>query len=117
MTASDTQNTLLRLVFPHTAVLRACYMPFLQHKGLFVPSLKSRELGERLFLVLRLPCQNLTVSGMVSVCWITPRHSSDGREPGFGLHFDENACELRAAVESVVGADSIDQQTLVSYTL
>lgn len=92
-------------------------MPFLRHKGLFVPSRQARELGEKLFLVLRLGQRNLTVAGTVSVCWITPELSNDGREAGYGLHFDETAAELKAAVESAVGPGMITLSRAVSYTL
>ena len=109
MQPSTPERRMLRLTVSDAAVLRACYMPFLQHKGLFVPSSQSRTLGEKFFLVLTLKPYNLTVAGLVTVCWITPVHCSDGRDPGFGLHFDASAVELSAAIESVLAAEVTEQ--------
>ncbi|MDO8908955.1 MAG: pilus assembly protein [Pseudohongiella sp.] len=117
MKPSTMRPGMLRLAFSDTDVLKACYMPFLKRKGLFVPSTQMREMGEKLFLVVQLKQQNLTVAGMASVCWITPNYCSDGRETGYGLHFDDDAGELSAAIASAVGADNVCSQRTVSYTL
>lgn len=125
MQTTTTERHMLRLTVSDAAVLRACYMPFLQHKGLFVPSLQSRKLGEKLFLVLTLKSDNRVVAGLATVCWITPAYCSDGRDQGFGLHFDAAAAELCEAIESVLAAEVSTQspgQTpeshqAVSYTL
>jgi type IV pilus assembly protein PilZ len=117
MKTLNTEHRVLKLLIPDISVLRACYMPFLQRKGLFVPSIQYRELGEKFFLVLRLAQHQQSAAGMVSVCWITPKYASDGREPGYGLHFDEGADELTAVIESVLGASAVNTQSVVSYTL
>lgn len=117
MNSCKAANCMLRLTVSDSRVLGTCYMPFLRHKGLFVPSLQSRELGERVFLVLTLRQQNKTAAGMADVCWITPQFCSTGREPGFGLHFDEGADELRTLIESGLSADKNGRQIEVSYTL
>ncbi|MBU2097955.1 MAG: pilus assembly protein PilZ [Gammaproteobacteria bacterium] len=117
MKPSNHAPAMLRLALSDNAVLGACFMPFLQHKGLFVPSLKNRNLGEKVFLVLTLKTLNLTVAGMATVCWITPTFSSDGRAPGYGLHFDEGAIELRAAVAGILSDVEDLTDASISYTL
>jgi type IV pilus assembly protein PilZ len=114
---STTAHRITRLAFSDTDVLKACYMPFLKRKGLFIPSAQTRKLGEKLFLVLRLPQQDVTVAGMVCVCWITPEYSSDGQESGYGVHFDEGAEELASAITSVLGIDETGAAHTASYTL
>jgi type IV pilus assembly protein PilZ len=114
---STTGPKILRLAFSDTDVLRACYMPFLKRKGLFIPSAQTRKLGEKLFLVLRLTQQDLTVAGMACVCWITPEYSSDGQESGYGVHFDEGADALASAITAALGIDEASAAHTVSYTL
>lgn len=121
------EQKIVRLSIPDSAVLRACYMPFLQRKGLFIPSAQVRVIGDRVFLIVRLLSQNLTVAGMGSVCWVTPKFCSDGREPGFGVHFDSSAAELVAAIESALSlkkegldhdlSDKHNTPPALSYTL
>lgn len=109
---------LLRLCIADNAVLRACYMPFLLHKGLFVPSRHSRKLGEKLFLILTLANRDVTAAGMARVCWITPAFCSDGREAGYGVHFDQTSVELRTLIESALSAaDDAGEQMVAGYTL
>lgn len=119
---SDNKNTtapLLRLAIPDLAVLRACYMPFLQGKGLFVPGSDFRELGEKLFLILRLGPQALTVAGSASVCWWTPPDCSDGREAGLGLHFlsePGTVSPLQDVIEALL-RENTEAGSCLGYTL
>lgn len=103
MLPSKTESSapaLIKIAITSMDVLSACYMPFLDRKGVFIPSGHIRELGDRVFLVLRLGPDQKFAAGAAQVCWITPPHSSDGQVSGFGLHFDNENSELAQTIES-----------------
>jgi type IV pilus assembly protein PilZ len=91
---------LIKIAIPTIEMLSACYMPFLERKGLFIPSAQQRSVGETVFLVLRLGAENGFCAGSARVCWTTPTHCSDGRIAGFGLHFDDEHGELAQSVQT-----------------
>lgn len=68
--------------------LLASYMPFLKNGGLFIPTDKSFELGDEVFVLLNLmeEPQRYPVTG--KVVWITPRGALGGRSPGVGIQFN-----------------------------
>ena len=104
------QPALLRLAFYNTDVLAASALPFLQHRGIFVPSARPVTLGQRFFVMLRATVDDddEVAAGLASVCWITPEGSSDGRSPGFGLHFDSEAIELKRMLEVAISGQKED---------
>jgi len=107
---------LIKIAIPTTDMLSACYMPFLERKGLFIPSDQQRCVGEAVFLVLRLGAENRFSAGSAHVCWTTPTHCSDGRVAGFGLHFDDEHGELAQSIQtSLIRNDHLSVQR--SYTL
>jgi type IV pilus assembly protein PilZ len=92
-------------------VLAASALPFLQHRGVFIPSARAVTLGQRFFILLRINTDDIEVAtGLGSVCWITPEGSSDGRSPGFGLHFDSDAIELQRMLEVAISGEKDDHR-------
>ena len=103
------QPALLRLGFYNHEVLAASALPFLQHRGIFIPSARAVMLGQRFFILLRAGTDDVEfAAGLGSVCWITPEGSSDGRSPGFGLHFDSDANELQRMLEVAISCKKDD---------
>ena len=81
--------------------LYASYMPFLKNGGLFIPTDKTFELGDEVFLLLSLmeETERFPVTG--KVVWITPR-TTPGRQMGIGIQFS--------------GIDGVDvQQKIETY--
>lgn len=116
-TVQDSQTVaMLRLTFCNNAVLTAWRMAYLQHQGVFVPSSRQVMLGQRFFVILQVEEAGDTHStaGLARVCWITPEGSSDGRAPGFGVHFDSSAVALRDAVLRAAEHQSADAGATVN---
>lgn len=67
--------------------LLAAYMPYLKNGGIFVPTDKTFELGDEVFLLLSLmeETQRYPVTG--KVVWITPKAALGGRRAGIGIQF------------------------------
>lgn len=107
---------LIKIAIPTITLLAACYMPFLERKGLFIPSAQQRRLGDRVFLILRLSAENQFAAGAASVCWITPMRCSDGCIAGFGLHFDDGQGELAGMIQASLDKNN-NPHRVRSYTL
>ena len=94
----------LSLSIRDTNALYAAYMPFLEHGGLFIPTNKSYQMGEEVFMLLSLfdTPEKLPVSG--KVVWITPPGAQGRRHAGIGIQFGEkDSREAVARIETLLG--------------
>ncbi len=73
------------------AHLRAHFMPFFLHGGLFIPLGDISPPGTRVSIVLAFLDEpgKKTLTGAVR--WIAPPAGPSGSEPGMGIEFDSNA--------------------------
>lgn len=78
---------LMPLAIRDKNALMAAYMPFLKSGGIFIPTDRSFELGDEVFVLLSLmdEPQRYAVTG--KVVWITPRAALGGRPAGIGIQF------------------------------
>jgi type IV pilus assembly protein PilZ len=97
--------SVIQLVFQEKGALYAAFIPLFSEGGLFVPSHRTYQLGEDLYLLLSLPDdpQRYPVAGKVA--WITPANASGGRTQGVGVRFpvDEKARQLKLKIEQILG--------------
>jgi len=84
--------------------LYASYMPFVQHGGVFVPTNRQYELGDTVFVLLKLmeDSKPIPVEGRIS--WITPAGSQGNKTPGVGVQFSERGDGAKAAIEQHLAA-------------
>ncbi|MCB1756753.1 MAG: PilZ domain-containing protein [Gammaproteobacteria bacterium] len=81
------------------AALYTAYMPFVANGGIFVPTSRAYELGDKVFLLLRLMNAPDPVIATASVIWITPTGAQGNKVEGIGIRFDE---EDKGATRSVI---------------
>jgi type IV pilus assembly protein PilZ len=97
--------SVIQLVFREKGALYAAFIPLFSEGGLFVPSHRTYQLGEDLYLLLSLPDdpQRYPVAGKVA--WITPANASGGRTQGVGVRFpvDEKSRQLKLKIEQILG--------------
>lgn len=67
--------------------LLAAYMPYLKNGGIFVPTERSFELGDEVFLLLGLMEEAQRYPVMGRVVWINPPNVLGGRRAGIGIQF------------------------------
>lgn len=86
-TGRDPRKGILSLTIRDNSALYASYMPFIENGGLFIPTAKSYQLGEEVFMLLTLANsrEKLPVSG--KVVWITPESAHGNRKAGIGVQF------------------------------
>jgi type IV pilus assembly protein PilZ len=65
------------------------YMPFIKNGGLFIPTTRSHEIGDEVFMLLTLmdSPEKLRITGRV--VWITLVGAHGNRTPGIGIQFSE----------------------------
>lgn len=104
---------ILSLTIKDKSALYAAYMPFIKKGGLFVPTNKSYQLGDEVFMLLTLmeETEKLPVPG--KVVWITPAGAQGNRAAGIGVQFgDQDGGAARAKIETyLAGALKSDRPT------
>lgn len=112
--AEDTQDEIkntnvpkpgvLSLAIKEKAALYAAYMPFLVGGGLFIPTTKTFQIGEEVFMLLSLIEDPVKLKVVGNVVWVTP--STQGNKPqGIGVQFNEKSggLEARNKIEGLLG--------------
>lgn len=107
---------LLSVAFEDAKVLQAAYMPFIKNGGLFIPTVERFDLGDEVFVMLRLPGDGSGIPLAGRVVWITPEGAQGGREAGIGVQLNERDNLARQCIEEhLAGVDDIPVRD--SYTL
>ncbi len=97
--------------------LYACYMPFVENGGLFVPSeqdpgLGELALGEKVGISLDLMHEPETFRAEGRVVWITPQGAEGNRVAGTGVALDTGSESIRRKIEKrLAGAVASQHQT------
>lgn len=106
------RSGILQLTIKDKAVLYAAYMPFIQNGGLFIPTQKSYQLGDEVFLLLNLmdEPEKLPVAG--KVVWMTPKGAQGNRATGIGVQFSDEAQIVKEKIEKyLAGAVNSERPT------
>jgi type IV pilus assembly protein PilZ len=102
----------LSLTIKDRNALYAAYMPFVKGGGLFIPSHKSHQIGEPVFLLLTFPdtAEKVPVTG--HVVWVTPENAVGQRTRGIGVQFDaKDSVRMRMLIERHLGDTQADRPT------
>ena len=107
--------SVLSLNINSKSALYAAFMPYLRNGGIFIPTTRTYQIGDEVFMLLSLMDDPLPIAG--SVVWVTPPGAQNGRAQGIGIHFnnDESAVEARRKIEGLLGG--VLQSTRPTHTL
>ena len=77
----------ISLAIKDKAMLHSSYMPFVKGGGIFIPTEKTFELGDEVFLLLTIldDPERFAITG--KVVWINYRTTPGGRQMGVGIQF------------------------------
>ena len=70
-------------------MLYHAYMPFLKNGGIFIPTNKTYELGEEVFILLTLMNEPEKIPVAGTIAWITPKGAQGNQAAGIGVHFSD----------------------------
>lgn len=105
--ATQSRPGVIQLSIKEKSALYAAYMPFVTGGGVFVPTSRSAQLGDELYLILTLmdDPNKLAITG--KVIWITPQ-GVPGRQQGIGIQFaaDDTGELARSKIETVIGGSA-----------
>jgi type IV pilus assembly protein PilZ len=101
------RNGILSLTIKDKAVLYSAYMPFLRHGGLFVPTNKTYQVGDEVFMLLNLMDEPDKIPIAGKVVWITPKGAQGNRTAGIGVQFSEEDAMANSKIENHL-AGSLD---------
>jgi type IV pilus assembly protein PilZ len=108
----NSRNGILSLTIKDKAVLYSAYMPFLQYGGLFVPTNKTYDIGDEVFMLLTLMDEPEKIPIAGKVVWVTPRGAQGNRTAGIGVQFSEQDASANAKIENhLAGSLSSDRPT------
>ena len=82
--------SVLSLNINSKSALYAAYMPFLVNGGLFVPTPRTYQLGDEVFMLLQLMDDPTRHPVAGTVAWVTPQGAQGGKAQGIGVHFSED---------------------------
>lgn len=109
----DPRQGILSLTIRDKSALYASYMPFIKNGGLFIPTAKTYNIGDEVFMLLTLmdSKEKLPVAGRV--VWITPVGAQGNKTAGIGVQFsDLDKGATKAKIEKqLAGALSSDRPT------
>ncbi|MEO7031326.1 MAG: PilZ domain-containing protein [Herbaspirillum sp.] len=97
--------SVLSLAIKEKSALHSAYMPFLTNGGLFVPTNKTYQLGDEIYLILSLMDDPGRYPIAGKVAWITPAEANNNKVQGIGIHFpdDESGIRTKARIEEILG--------------
>ncbi|MEQ6291334.1 PilZ domain-containing protein [Vogesella sp. GCM10023246] len=95
----------LSLAIKERSALYAAYMPFLSNGGIFVPTARSYQLGDEVFLLLTLLDDPQKVAVQGKVVWLTPAAGNTNRSQGVGIEFADSDAgkQARLRIETLLG--------------
>jgi len=106
------RSGILSLTIKDKAVLYAAYMPFIQGGGLFIPTGKQYELGEEVFMLLKLMDEPEKIPVAGKVVWLTPKGAQGNKVAGIGVQFTGEDTMAKNKVETyLAGALQSDRLT------
>ena len=111
--AGAPRQGILSLTIKDKSALYAAYMPFINSGGLFIPTKKSYNLGDEVFMLLTLMDETEKIPVAGKVIWITPMGAQGNRAAGIGVQFsDQDDGAARNKIEGLLaGALESDRPT------
>jgi len=94
------RNGILNLTLRDQVDLYACYMPFINNGGLFIPTRRFYVLGDEVFLLLDLMGEPEKIPLTGKVVWVSPKGLGGNRRQGVGIQLDDSHSQLIGKIET-----------------
>ena len=103
--ASKSRNAVISIAIKDKQALYMSYMPFVKNGGLFVPTQKDYNLGDEMFLLVKVMDEIDPVHISGKVIWISPPGALGNKPRGVGLQFTGDTAKSTVnLIESKLGA-------------
>jgi len=95
-----TRKSIISFSITDRGALYSSYMSYVTNGGMFVPTSRSYELGDRVFMLLKLMDEVSIVPVEGTVVWVTSAGAQRNKVPGIGIQFDgSDSGETRSSIE------------------
>ena len=110
---SKDRSSVISMTIKDKQALFMAYMPAVTNGGLFVPTKRNYEMGDELFLLVRIIDEPEPVKISGHVVWVSPAGSTGNRPQGVGIQFSgDDAPQAKALIERRLGVSlSLDRKT------
>ncbi|MFT5136422.1 MAG: type IV pilus assembly protein PilZ [Arenicella sp.] len=99
------RSSVISITIKDKQALYMSYMPFVKNGGLFVPTKKDYNLGDELFLLVKIMDEEEPMQISGKVVWVSPPDAHGNKPRGIGLQFlGDTARQTSNLIESKLGA-------------
>lgn len=111
--STNARPGMLSLSIKDKASLYASYMPYVRNGGLFIPTNKTYNLGDEVFMLLTLMEDNERLPVAGKIIWMSPPGAQGNRATGIGVQFSpQDKGQTRSKIEThLAGAMKADRIT------
>lgn len=101
----ETRKGIISFSITDRGALYSSYMSFVQNGGVFVPTSRSYEIGDQVFMLLKLMDESSVTPVSGTVVWLTPPGAQANKVAGIGVQFsDEDRGGTRSNIEQHLAA-------------
>ena len=86
----QTRKGIISFSITDRGALYSSYLAFVQNGGLFVPTARHYELGDEVFMLLKIMDDHSVQPISGKVVWVTPAGAQGNKVPGVGVQFAES---------------------------
>lgn len=87
---TETRKGIISFSITDRGALYSSYLSFVNNGGIFVPTSRSYELGDSVFMLLKVMDETTPVGITGTICWVTPAGAQGNKVPGVGIQFNED---------------------------
>ncbi len=109
----QTRKGIISFSITDRGALYSSYLSFVQNGGLFVPTSRSYDLGDEVFMLLRLMDDQGITPVVGTVVWVTPAGAQGNKVSGIGVQFldDDNGATRTNIEQHLAGALNGERRT------
>jgi len=101
----QTRKGIISFSITDRGALYSAYLSFTQNGGLFIPTARTYELGDEVFMLLKVMDDHSITPVSGSVVWVTPAGAQGNKAPGIGVQFsDADNGSTRSNIEQHLAA-------------
>lgn len=97
---TNTRKGIISLTVTDRGALYSAYMPFVTNGGVFVPTARNYEMGDEVFVLLKIMDDVSFTPVTGHVVWVTAAGAQGNKVPGIGIQFsDEDNGATKSGIE------------------
>ncbi len=101
----QTRKGIIAFSITDRGALYSSYMSFVQNGAVFVPTSRAYDIGDQVFMLLKLMDDSAPIPVSGKVVWVTPAGAQGNKTPGVGVQFsDEDNGDTKSNIEQYLAA-------------